>query len=280
MAKIKNNGEKIEKPIDVSVSEEEAKFQIISLDLIDDPERPMRSDITPQSVEDLVMSIKQVGLIEPIVVKAKNGRYEVIAGHRRKYSCEIAKIPEVPCYVVPANNEQTEMLKIHENLYRSEVRPSDEAEHYKYLIEKHKFTPVKVAQLIGRSPSYVSDRLAIFNYPPFLREAMDKKQISFSVARELARVDDVSVMNQYVFYAIRNGLTSDGAHKWVEDYYRAKNQTQVAQEEVYNEETQQVEFESIGECVYCREGVKLIEADVVYIHPTCHKEALSAMPTN
>ena len=219
------------------------------------------------------MSIKQVGLIEPIVVKEKGGRFEVIAGHRRKYSCELAHIPEVPCYVVPANNEQTEMLKIHENLYRAEVKPSDEAEHYKYLIEKHKFTPIKVAQLIGRSPSYVSDRLAIFNYPPFLREAMDKKQVSFSVARELARIDDLSVMNQYVFYAIRNGLTSDGAHKWVEDYYRSKNSPQVTQESTYDEEQQVEIVESIGQCVYCQNSVKLLEADVVYIHPACHQEA-------
>lgn len=260
------------------VAAPEPQFKVIPLDLIDDPERPMRTDMTPASVEDLVMSIKQVGLIEPIVVKPKNGRYEVIAGHRRKYSCELAKIPEVACYVMAVNNEETEMLKIHENLYRSEVKPSDEAEHYKYLIEKHKFTPIKVAQLIGRSPSYVSDRLAIFNYPPFLREAMDKKQISFSVARELARVDDLKTMNEYVFYAIRNGLTSEGAHKWVEDFVRQKSHPSVTQETTGTDEFDQPIVESIGQCIYCRDSIKLMEADVVYIHPACRFEA-SKTPT-
>lgn len=257
----------------------EPQFQVLPLDLIDDPERPMRTDMTPQSVEDIVMSIKQVGLIEPIVVKPKNGRYEVIAGHRRKYSCELAKIAEIPCYIMTVNNEQTEMLKIHENLYRAEVKPSDEAEHFKYLIEKHHFTPIKVSQLIGKSPSYVSDRLAIFNYPPFLREAMDKKQITFSVARELARIDDLKTMNEYVFYAIRNGLTQEGAHKWATDWKRAKEQPQVTQIVTQGEYGDPPIIESIGNCIYCQEAIKLMEADVVYIHPLCRQEATKPQPS-
>lgn len=249
------------------------QFKIISIDLIDDPERPIRKDMTPQSVEDLVLSIKQVGLIEPIVVKPKNLRYEVIAGHRRKYACELAKIVEVPCYVMSVNNEQTEMLKIHENLYRSEVKPSDEAEHFKYLIEKHKFTPIKVSELIGKSPSYVSDRLAIFNYPQFLRDAMDKKQITFSVARELARIDDLKTMSEYVFYAIRNGLTQEGAHKWVQDFNRSKEQPQITENVYMDPEYNEPVVEHVGQCIYCKENIKLLEADVVYIHPVCRQEA-------
>ncbi len=273
MSKKQQPKENTAKPVTATPAVPEPEFKIIPLDLIDDPERPMRTDMTPQSVEDIVMSIKQVGLIEPIVVKPKNGRYEVIAGHRRKYACELGKIAEIPCYVMHANNEQTEMLKIHENLYRAEVKPSDEAEHFKYLIEKHKFTPMKVSQLIGKSPSYVSDRLAIFNYPPFLRDAMDKKQVTFSVARELARIDDLKTMNEYVFYAIRNGLTQEGAHKWATDWKRSKELPTITQETTYNPETGEGYVESVATCIYCQEAIKLLEADVVYIHPQCRNDA-------
>src|SRR3990167_7195426 len=158
-------------------------FMLLSYDLIDDPEQPMRSEMTEASVEDLVMSIKQVGIIEPIVVKPVNGRYEVIAGHRRLFACRIAKIVEVPCYVRRANSEQTEMLKIHENLYRLDIRPGDEAKHFDVLVKKHHMTPEKIAQLISKSPNYVYDRLAILNYPDFLLEAMTKGEIAFGVAR-------------------------------------------------------------------------------------------------
>ena len=116
----------------------EIEFKLISTDLIDDPEQPMRSELTPASVEDLVMSIKQVGLIEPLIVKLVNDRYEVIAGHRRLYACKLGRIPEVPCHIRHANDEQKEMLKIHENLYREAIKPADEAKHFDYLIQKHK----------------------------------------------------------------------------------------------------------------------------------------------
>jgi ParB family chromosome partitioning protein len=249
------------------------EFKLITLDLIDDPEFAMRTDITPESVVDLVLSIRQVGIIEPLVVKPRNDRYEIIAGHRRLTAAKIAKIPQAPCYVMHVGSEQTEMLKIHENLYRAEVRPSDEALHFKYLIEKMKMTPVRIAQFIGKSDSYVSDRLAIFNYPPELKEALDKKQVSFSVAREFARLDDVKTMREYLYYALRNGITQEGARKWVQDYKRSKEQPQVQENQYYNPETQTQEIEHFTQCIYCRGDMKLIEAHVAYIHGECLQEA-------
>src|SRR3990167_7428761 len=81
------------------ISSGDIEYQLVSTDLIDDPERPMRTDITPASVEDLVLSIKQVGIIEPLIINPKNNRYEVIAGHRRLVACKLAKLLQVPCYI-------------------------------------------------------------------------------------------------------------------------------------------------------------------------------------
>src|SRR6266566_9232720 len=111
------------------------EFKVIALDLIDDPQQAMRSNVTAASVEDLVLSIKQVGLIEPIVVKPKNGRYEVIAGHRRKFAHEVAKLPTIQCYVRNVTTDQSEMMKIHENLYREDIKPSDEARHFENMMK-------------------------------------------------------------------------------------------------------------------------------------------------
>jgi len=254
----------------------ESSFKLISLDLIDDPQQPMRSEMTEASVEDLVMSIKQVGIIEPLVVKAVSGRYEVIAGHRRLFASRIAKVAEVPCQVRHVNSEQTEMLKIHENLYRAEIKPVDEAKHFAYLMDTQKLTPIKIAQLISKSLSYVTDRLAILSYPDFLREALDNNDISFSVAREFARFDNLQQMHSAVYYAKRGGMTQEMARKWVQDYKKSQEQPAIEEAKVYDSNTGQQEIIHTTTCVYCRQGLKLMEAETVYIHSSCLSEANGA----
>jgi len=251
----------------------ETSFRLISLDLIDDPERPMRHDLSPESVEDLVMSIRQVGIIEPLVVKPKGTRYEIIAGHRRAVAAGIADLPQVPCYIVNATKEQGELLKIHENLYRADVRPSDEADHYKYLIEHHKLSPVRLAKLINKSEGYVTDRLAIFNYPPELRHALDAGDIKFSVAREFARLDDLPKMREYLKFAVLNGITASLSRQWVQDYQRSKEpQTQPPQTTHAPDPATGV-MEHLSTCVFCMKPINLREANVVYIHDRCLDEA-------
>lgn len=275
MAKKKKKSAKKKKQKGKEVKAPEMEFKEISVDLIDDPEKPLRTDLTPASVEDLVISIKQVGIIEPLVVKPVNGRYEVIAGHRRLLASKIAKLPIVPCYVRQANRDQTEMLKIHENLYRSEIKPADEAEHFNHLIQKQKMTPTQIAKLISKSESYVSDRLAILNYPDFLRESLDNGDINFSVAREFSRFDDIKQMRQAVYYSKRSGMTQEMARKWVKDYQSSKENPTVQSNEVVDGETGKVEIEHHASCVYCREPVRLLEAEVVYMHPKCLQEVNS-----
>jgi len=250
----------------------EADFKIISLDLIDDPERPIRHDLSPESVEDLVISIRQVGIIEPLVVKPKGNRYEVIAGHRRLVAAGIANLAQVPCYIVKVSNEQAELLKIHENLYRADIKPSDEADHFKYMIQTHKLSPVRIAKLIGKSESYVNERLAIFNYPPELRFALDKGQIKFTVAREFARMEDIGKMREYLHYAIRSGITSDLARQWVMDWRRSITEPTMQESEVILEGGQVPVIEHFSTCVYCQQPIKLTEANVVYIHDKCLTE--------
>jgi len=251
----------------------EPVFKSISLDLIDDPEQPLRTNMTEASVESLVLSIKQVGIIEPLVVKPVKRRYEVIAGHRRLFAARLAKLVDVPCYIRHANAEETEMLKIHENLYRADISPADEALHFAHLIDKKGLSPVRIAQLISKSQTYVGDRLAILNYPDFLKEAMHNKEITFSVAREFARFDDEAQMKSAVYYARRGGMTQEMARKWVQDHRRSKEQPQSREpvDEPANGEQNQVEHQA--RCVYCREGLRLIDAEVVYMHTKCLREA-------
>ena len=253
----------------------ETTFKIIPLDLLDDPERPMRHDLTPESVEDLALSIKQVGVIEPLVVKPLGDRFEVIAGHRRLVASSLAGLVVVPCFIVNASKEQSELLKIHENLYRVDIKPSDEADHFKYLIEHHKLSPVRIAKLINKSEGYVSDRLAILSFPPELKHALDAGEIKLTIAREFSRLDDLPKMREYLKYAILNGITQSLARQWVEDFKRSQNpQTQTTIVSQSHNPTTGI-VETFSTCIFCTQPINLREANVVYIHDKCFDEANS-----
>ena len=104
-------------------------------DLILDPEQPLRSDISPESLADLVTSIKAIGIIEPLIVHPVDDKYQVIAGHRRLRSAEIANLVKVPCLVVDVEESEVEIIKAHENLVRSEISAVDCAKHL-YILKQ------------------------------------------------------------------------------------------------------------------------------------------------
>lgn len=264
-----------EENIPLQIPKFKSEFKVLSLDLIDDPMRPIRSDLSPESVADLVISIRQVGIIEPLVVKPVNGRYEVIAGHRRLVAATICEVGQVPCYVVEADPQVSEMLKVHENLFRQEISPADEAKFYDWLIQHYKLTPAKIGGMITRSHSYVMDRLEILEYPQELRDALTQKKIKFSVAREFFKIKDIITMRKFLYYAIRSGITPALAVQWVNDWKRTQT---VAQPQTQNQtvgDTEGEEYITYVNCIYCKEELRLFDALPVHIHKTCYNEVSS-----
>jgi len=257
-------------------SHKKATFDVISLDLIDDPKNPLRSDLTPESVADLVTSIRQWGIIEPLVVQRKGQRFEVVAGHRRLVAAGIVGAVQAPCYIIDVSEEEAEFVKIHENMYREDILPGDQAEHFSGLMKHHKLTPLKIAKLIGKSESYVSDRLQILLYPEPLREALDSKQIKFSVARALYKMKNVDVLKELLGYAIKSGITSDLAEQWVNDRNKQLHPIESDGEYSVLDPDSTVYPEQHSECVYCTKPVKLADAAIVYMHPDC----LNSVNTN
>lgn len=246
-----------------------ARFETIPVDQIDDPERPMRTDISPESIADLVASIKQVGIIEPLVVIPRGDRYEIVAGHRRITAAESAGLHSVPCHVVEGTQEQVEMMKIHENLYRVDVNPYDEAQHYDRLIRDMKLSPMKIARFTNRSEGYVRDRLKILGFDPTLQEALRDGKLKLTVALELSRIPDPAKLREMIGYAVGHGVTGAVAKKWV-DEQMPQNQNLPGLPALPTEPVPlQQASEQHSECFYCLQEVRLWDAYTVYVHEDC-----------
>lgn len=244
-------------------------FQLIPLNIIDDPEAPMRDDLTPESVGDLVSSIKQVGLIEPVVVRPKKNRFEVIAGHRRLLACKIVPLPEVPSYVMNVDDASTDQIKLHENFYRKDIDPIEEGRFLVHMRDKYNYSLTELAKVVGMSESYVKQRVAIFDYPDDILVALKESVINFSVARELANISDDDVRGMYLTYAVENGVTPAVAAQWRREW--ATNQQTGSPDTPKNpdEAPSSIPIPHSVACAICQESVFLKDAKLLYAHHSC-----------
>lgn len=249
------------------------KYSIIPVDRIADPETPMRTDLTPESVADLVASIKQVGVIEPLVVVKKGDGFEVVAGHRRLFAAMIASVTQVPCIIHEVSGMELEMLKLHENMGRSEVSALDWSTHLSYIKSEYKISSIKIADMLGVSVGWVDQHLAILTYPESLRTALARGEMSFSSARELSAIADKRTQEVYIHHAIKGGVTPTLAAQWK----RQANQRPPVPEnqEVTGPEDEgpSPQYNIFPICPVCGEEVPIEHNMTIQIHDYCKPQA-------
>ncbi len=179
----------------------------IPIALVDPPRNPMRMGIDAQSIADLAESIKEVGLISPLVVRPVGERFEVVAGHRRLLACRLAGLAEVPCIVRDISDEQAFGIMGTENLERSDVDPVDEALFLGRFVGGDESKIPAAAKLVNRSSQWVRDRLDILEYPDYMIMAVKRGELKLGVARWVAQVLDEKWRQMFARDAAAQGWT-------------------------------------------------------------------------
>jgi ParB family chromosome partitioning protein len=245
------------------------KLEIISLDRIKDPERPMRSNLTPESVDELVFSIKEVGIIQPLVVCKTGEDYEVIAGHRRLMAAELAGLIEAPCIVVQSTGLNKELLKMHENIAREDINPIDWANHLNYLKTQFHITNAKMAETLGFSEAWISQHLEILNYPAEVLEAIKNGELAFSSARELAQIKDPVKRSVYVTAGVRSGVTPAQAANWRREANAPGYQAPVTTEGLIAQTEENNIPLALPICPVCNTAIEYADLLTLLIHRDC-----------
>lgn len=196
--------------------------QEISSDQINDPADPMRSALDRDGLFDLAENIKQNGLINPITVRPVDGRYEVVAGHRRLSACKIAGIIRIPCVVRELDDNKAFEIMAAENLERQDVDPVDEATFITNFIAKTGKSVDEVAKALKRSTGYVQTRLEVGSMPDYMKEYIKAGVLKLGVALALIKIDNESTRRVWVDLAVRDGASVAQAEYWLYDYERQK----------------------------------------------------------
>jgi ParB family transcriptional regulator, chromosome partitioning protein len=163
----------------------------LPLDVIEPGRYQPRSAMDPDRLEELADSIREQGLVQPIVVRplAKQGRYELIAGERRWRACQMAGMETIPALVREIADEATLALALIENIQREDLNPLEEAVALRRLIDEFGLTHEQAAKSVGRSRTSVTNLLRLMELAPEVRELVDSKQIDMGHARALLTLE-------------------------------------------------------------------------------------------
>lgn len=172
------------------------------------PEQP-RKQFTHQALEELMASIKEHGILQPLIVSEKpDGRFELIAGERRLRSAQMLELPTVPVIFRVTKHDQEKLeLALIENIQRADLNPIEEASAYERLANEFGLSHEMVAQKVGKSRSAVTNTIRLLQLPEDVQRALSDGKISMGKARALLGVEDSTEQKKLFASMIGESMT-------------------------------------------------------------------------
>lgn len=184
-----------------------SQVQNINIDLIIPNRFQPRLSFDEKALNELAESIKQHGIIQPLIVRQLADKYEIIAGERRYKAATLAGLSTVPVIVTNLSDAKSAEVALVENIQRKNLSSIEEALSYKRKIDKDNLTQEQLAKLLGLSQSTVANRLRLLNLSNEVQDALLKEKISERHARSLLQISDKNKQNELLNRIITERLT-------------------------------------------------------------------------
>jgi ParB family chromosome partitioning protein len=174
-------------------------------DIVSSPYQP-RTIFDDDKIDELCQTIKTHGVIQPIVVRFRDGRYEIIAGERRWRAVTKLGMDSIPAIVREFNDSQAASIALIENLQREGLTAIEEAVAYQKLIDLHQLTQESLAQRLGKSQSTIANKIRLLNLPEAAKIALMERSISERHARALLSLDNEELQQKVLSEIISKEL--------------------------------------------------------------------------
>ena len=176
-----------------------------------------------KSLEELANSIRQHGIIQPLVVRKLSDKYEIIAGERRYKAAVLAGLKKLPCIVMNLNDNESAEVAIVENIQRKEMTPLEEALSYKKLLDKGYLTQDQLASRMGKSQPSIANKLRLLSLDDEVKDALMHEKISERHARSLLTLKSNEEQKQVLNQIIDNKLTVKQTDDLIRNNYTIEN---------------------------------------------------------
>lgn len=166
-----------------------------------------RKTFSEEPLQELTASIKEKGIIQPLIVRAKGAKFELIAGERRWRASQAAGLKEVPVIVRKVSDNDVLEMALTENLQRADLNPIEEAEGYALLVQKFKLTQEDISRRVGKSRASVANALRLRSLSPEVRSLVKTGRLSVGHGKVLLAVDDEGEQEALAHEVIRKDLS-------------------------------------------------------------------------
>ncbi|MGE0267810.1 MAG: ParB/RepB/Spo0J family partition protein [Candidatus Omnitrophota bacterium] len=180
---------------------------LVNINLINDNRLQPRINYNQDRLEELKNSIREQGLLQPILVRIKDNGYEVIAGERRLRAARSLKLEKIPVIVKDVTDKEALEIALVENIQREELNPIEEAKAFRKLIDEFQYTQEEVAQAVGKDRTTITNLLRVLNLPENIQQGVFDGAISVGHARTLLGVESDSEKNRMFEKIIKEALS-------------------------------------------------------------------------
>ena len=184
-------------------------------DIYPNPVQP-RKQFDSGALEELSLSIKNYGILNPLTVRCRGGRYELVAGERRLRAAKLAGLDEVPCIMLDVNMEDASLIALIENLQRRDLDFIEEATGISQLIRMFGMSQEEAARRLGKSQSAVANKLRLLRLPSDVLDALRANGLTERHGRALLRLPDANAQRAALQYIIESGLTVAATDEYIE----------------------------------------------------------------
>ena len=189
-------------------------LEIALKDIRSNPYQP-RVVFDEEGLEELANSIKEHGIIQPIIVKKSIKGYELVAGERRTRAAKIAGLETIPAIIKEFNDTEMMEIALIENIERENLNPIEEAKAYQNIIKINNITQEELAHKFSKSRSYITNMLGLLNLPNKTIKLVESKDLSMGHARALSKLEDEEKINELALRIVREDLSVRDTEKLI-----------------------------------------------------------------
>ncbi|MGD0923551.1 MAG: ParB/RepB/Spo0J family partition protein [Terriglobia bacterium] len=190
-------------------------LEAVAVDLIDpNPFQPRRA-FPPASLKELADSIRASGVVQPVLLRRADARYQLVAGERRWRAARLADLEKIPAVVRDLTDEQALELSLTENLLREDLNPMEVAHGLDALQQKHGLTHEEIAKRLGVNRSTITNTLRLLRLPPAVQDMVTDGELSAGHARALLGLDSAAAQTKLARSIVERGYSVRDAERWV-----------------------------------------------------------------